>query len=129
MSTNETLPTLFESLAGVCKFIAVQKISPDFYAKHQHPVEFASAFLRILASTYPSLEKSFRTALPLTVPEGAESIRQALSSLNLTQEKMSWFDKQMTEVLRVLVPVVRDPDLPGWLSGCKWAIEGAFESP
>lgn len=101
-------------------------MSPAFYTKHQHPVEFASAFLRGLASSYPQLEKSFRTALPLTVHGGAEVIRQALYSLNLTQEKVSWFDKQMTEVLRVLVPVVRDPELPEWLSGCKWAIEGAF---
>lgn len=128
MSATENLPTLFESLAGICKFIAAQKMNPDFYAKHQHSVEFASTFLRILASSAPSLEKSFRAALPLTVPEGAEPIRQALSSLTLTQEKMSWFDKQMTEVLRVLVPVVRDPELPRWMSGCKWAIEDAFES-
>jgi hypothetical protein len=129
MLPAEPRPTPFESLAGICKFIAVQKISPAFYAKHQHPVEFASAFLRILASSYPSLEKSFRAALPLSVSEGSGQIRQALSSLTLSEQRLSWLDKQMTEVLRVLVPVVRDSELPEWLADCKWAIEGAFDSP
>jgi hypothetical protein len=31
-------------------------------------------------------------------------------------------------VLRMLVPVVRDAGLPGYLADTKWAIEGAFES-
>ncbi|MFA5924060.1 MAG: hypothetical protein WC856_22685 [Methylococcaceae bacterium] len=126
MPNTDALPTPFESLAGICKFIAVSKISPDFYTKHQHPVEFAGAFLRLLASLYPPLEKAFRTALPLSLSEGAAPIQQALSSLSLTEEKLCWFDSQMTEVLRVLLPVVRDTELPAWLSECKWAIEGAF---
>lgn len=121
------LPTVFESLAAVCKFIAVPKLSPAFHVKHQHAVEFTSAFWRIAASSYPQLERAFRTALPLPIAEGAGQIQTAFSELALSPEKIRWFDNQSTEVLRLLVPVVRDPELPGWLSECKWAIEGAFE--
>ncbi len=127
MSIASELPTPFESLAGICKFIAVSKMSPEFYAQHQHPVEFTSAFLRVLASSYPSLEKSFRAALPVPLEEGAISIESALSSLGFSEEKLRWFDNQMTEVLKVLLPVVRDPSLPNWLAQSKWAIEGAFD--
>jgi len=121
------LPTVFESLAAICKFIAVPKMSPAFHAKQRHPVEFASAFLRVVASNYPLLEQAFRKALPLPLAEGAVPIQQALAELTLPDEKVRWFNTQMTEVLRVLLPAVRDPELPSWLSECKWAIEGAFQ--
>jgi hypothetical protein len=123
------LPTPFESLAGICKFIAVPKMNPAFYAKHRHPVEFAGSFLRVLANSHPSLEKAFRVALPLSLAEGAAPIQEALSSLALPDAKLKLFDRQMTEVLRTLLPVVRDAELPGWLSECAWAIEGAFSGP
>ena len=97
--------------------------------KHRNPIELASAFLRTLASTYPPLEQAFRTALPLELAEGAVPIRDALSSLSLSEEKSHWFDAQSTAVLRALVPVVRDEELPTWLSECKWAVEGAFDGP
>lgn len=127
MSSVPSLPTVFESLAAVCKFIAVPKFSPAFHAKHLHPVEFASTFLRVLANSYPALEQAFRKSLPLALAEGAIPIQQALAGLALSDERVRWFDAQLTEVLRVLLPVVRDPELPSFLSQCKWAVEGAFE--
>jgi hypothetical protein len=126
MTTIARLPTPFESLAGICKFIAVQKMSPNFYTKHWNAVEFASAFLRLFASNYPPVEVSLRKALPLSLMEGAESIKEAVHSLGLPIEKVEWLDRQMTQVLKTLLPVVQDPELPEWLSECRWAIEGAF---
>jgi len=102
-------------------------MSPKFHAKQRHPVEFAGTFLRVVANAYPPLEQAFRKALPLSLAEGSQPIQQALAALALPDEKVRWFDAQMTEVLRTLLPAVRDPDLPPWLSECKWAIEGAFQ--
>jgi hypothetical protein len=129
MDNIAALPSPFESLAAICKFIAVSRISPDFYAKHQHNIEFACTFTRILASNYPVLDPLFRASLPLSLADGARPIQQALLALSISDEKLEWFDRQMTEVLRMLIPVVRDSALPAWLSECKWAIEGAFDAP
>lgn len=127
MTGTAALPTAFESLAAICKFIAVPKMSPAFHAKQRHRVEFAGAFLRVVANAYPPLEQAFRKALPLSLAEGAVPIQQALAALALPDEKVRWFDAEMTEVMRVLLPAVRDPELPSWLFECKWAIEGAFQ--
>lgn len=128
MNNIPSLPTAFESLAAICKFIAVSRISPDFHAKHHHNIEVACTFPRILASNYPALEPAFRESLPLPLSEGARPIQQVLMSLAITEEKLEWFDRQMTETLRTLLPVVRDNSLPAWLSECKWAIEGVFDA-
>lgn len=117
----------FETFAGIGKFIGVSRISPQFYAKHSHAVEMASSFLRIAASEHPALEKALRAALSLSLTEGATHLRLAFQEARLTEKQLQWFDVQSTEVLRVLVPVVRDPELPGWLSECRWAVLGAFE--
>lgn len=127
MPATAALPSAFESLAAICKFIAVPKMNPAFHAKQHHPVEFAGAFLRTIAGAYPPLERAFRVALPLSLAEGAIPIQQAFAELALSDAKLQWFDAQMTEVLRVLLPAVRDPELPSWLSQCKWAVEGAFQ--
>ncbi len=123
---KKSLPDAFDSLAAICKFIAVSKIDPEFHKRHYHAIEMASAFLRVLASHHPPLEKAFRASLPLSITAGSEQIRQVIPELGLSEEKVQWLDAQMTEILKVLVPVVRDPNLPSWLSECKWAIEGAF---
>lgn len=122
----EPLPNAFDSLAAICKFIAVQKIDPEFHQRHFHAIEMASAFLRVLADQYPPIEKAFRASLPLPIVAGSLQINRAISELGLSDEKVRWLDTQMTEVLKILIPVVRDPYLPSWLSECKWAIDGAF---
>lgn len=124
--TGAYLPDAFDSLAAICKFIAVPKIEPEFYKSHYHAVEAASAFLRVLASNHPRLEAAFRASLPVPIADGAEAIRRVVPTLALTEEQIEWLDAQMTETLRVLAPVVRDPTLPSWLAECKPAIEGAF---
>ncbi len=123
---TEPLPSAFDSLAAICKFIAVQKIDPEFHQRHFHAIEMASAFLRVLADHHSPLEKAFRASLPLPIAAGSLQINQAISELDLSDERVRWLDAQMTEILKNLIPVVRDPDLPSWLSECKWAIEGAF---
>lgn len=55
------------------------------------------------------------------------AVPEAFASSALDDDAIEWIDGQMTEILRVLVPVVRDPNLPDWLALCKPAIEGAFE--
>lgn len=119
----ERLPDTFDSLAAICKFIAVPKIDPEFHERHYHAIEMTSAFLRVLASNYPMLEKAFRASLPLPITDGSKHIRQVMPELCMSEERVQWLDAQMTEILKVLIPVVRDSELPSWLSECKWAIE------
>lgn len=128
MPPRSDLPSAFDSLAALVKYVAVEKISPDFYEKHWRSIEFAATFVRHFASIHRSLDPAFRAALPVSLAEGAHPIQEALSAIKFEEEDLRWFDTQMTEALRVLVPVVRDPDLPAWLSEGKWAIEGAFEA-
>lgn len=128
MSHNTNLPTAFDSIAATCKFIAVSRISPEFYDKYQHPVEFTCAFVRQFASIDPAIEKAFRNSLPLPISEGALKIEQGLQSSLISEKDMNWLDNQLTEVLKILLPVVRDQNLPDWLLECKWAVEGAFEN-
>lgn len=123
---NEPIPTAFESLAAICKFIAISKISPEFYVKYSHPIEIGCSFIRVLASHYPELNKAFREALPLPISEGATLIEHAFISISFPEEKVQWLDNQMTATLQTLLPVVRDSELPEWLSSFKWAIEQAF---
>lgn len=115
--TNSTeLPDAFDSLAAICKFIAVLRISPEFYAMYQYPIEFTCAYIRQFATLYPPIEKAFRSSLPLSIPEGAKHIQQAIVITSISENDLSWFNNQMTEVLKILLPVVRDPKLPEWLS-------------
>lgn len=120
-------PSAFETLAGLAKFIAVERISPAFYEEHTHAIEFTCVFLRIAASLSPVLDLAFRKSLPLSVPEGAALVEAAVREARLTDSQLRWFDTQETEVLQLLVPVVRAASLPGWLAEARWAVLGAFE--
>jgi len=123
---TDHLPDYFDSLAAINKFIAVPKVEPDFHKQHYHAIEMAGAFLRVLASNYQPLKEAFRASLPMPISEGSKTLRRVIPTLSLTEEKIRWLDLQTTEILKVLLPVVRDPSLPSWLLECKWAIEGAF---
>jgi hypothetical protein len=125
--TEQTAPSAFESLAGLAKYVVVRKASPEFYTKHWRSIEFAATFVRHLVSSFPALEPAFQASLAIPPRDGAMSIHRAMSAIEFTQKDLDWFDTQMTEALRTLLPVVRDPDLPGWLSDTRWAIEGAFQ--
>ena len=120
-------PDAFDSLAAISRFIGVEKSSPEFYQRHYHPVEMACAFVRVLAGHYPKLGEAFRQSLLLPVSQGSQPIRDIMPTLGLTEERIIWFDAQMTEILKALVPVARDPSMPEWLQESKWAIEGAFQ--
>lgn len=109
------------------KFTAVSRISPDFYREHEHPIEFACAFLNVLASNYPTLNSAFRRSLPLSVKDAAPILEGAIRQTDLDEKEILWFDRQSTEALKALVPVTRDPRLPEWLAESRWAILGAFE--
>lgn len=88
----DRLPNTFETFAGIGKLIGVSRISPQFYAKHSHPIELASAFLRLAASEHPALEKAMRAALPLQLTEGATTIQLAFQEARLTEKQLRWFD-------------------------------------
>ncbi len=127
MSTAPPLPTVYETLAGLVKFIGVSRVSPEFYGRHWNAIEFACAFLRIVANEYPAMEAAFKKVLPASVRDGAPVIAAAITQIDFTEKQLQWFDIQSTEALKVLVPVLRDPDLPEWLRETRWAILGAFE--
>lgn len=127
MSTMPSPPSLADTIAALSKFIAVEYISPMFFQKHEHRVLYACTFLRIVANKYPLLEKAFREGLPLPLSKGSAAVAEALSQIAFTRSEAQWFDVQSTEVLKMLLPVTRDPELPQWLCESRWAIEGAFE--
>jgi hypothetical protein len=120
-------PTVFESFAAVVKYLAAEKMSPEFYEKHAHAIDFTKHFLSTVAVDFPSLETAMRKALPIAVVEGASLIEEAIRSIELPDNDMALMDRRLTEVLRALVPVVDDPLLPGWLQETRWAVRGAFE--
>jgi len=128
MPSSTALPTVYETLASLAKFIAVEHLSPDFYLRHDQMIEFACGFLKVFVSSHPSLEPAFRESLPVSVKEGGLLIESAMSKADLTEEQLQWFDMQSTEVLKALIPVVRDPGIPEWLAEARWGILGAFES-
>ncbi len=120
------LPNIFESLAGICKFVAVEYIDKEFYSNHLNGIEMAKSFTGVLASNYKGLEDAFRKSLPLQTDEGGQIIEQAFKELDITEEKANWIDSQMTEVLKNLLPVIRSNELPEELEWVKFSIEGAF---
>lgn len=120
-------PSGFQSLAGIVKFLEAQRRSPTFFDRHWNAIEFTNAFTRLLVSKYPSLQEAVRYAVDASLHEGGDGLHQALVAAKLSDPDLAWFDSQMTEVLRMLVPVVRDAALPNYLADTKWAIEGAFE--
>lgn len=128
MGPNDELPDFFDQLAAICKFVAVKRISPNFYKQHANACEMASAFIGVIGGHHLSLREALRTSLPQPISEGSEAIRRIMPTLGLSEEEAKWIDDQMTVVLKLLYRVVCDPGLPSWLSECKWAIEGAFES-
>lgn len=120
-------PSPFQSLAAIVKFLEAQRRSPSFYDRHWNAIEFTNSFTRLLVSHYPSLQQAVRYAVDASIHEGGDQLHQALMAAKLSDKDLTWFDSQMTEVLRMLVPVVRDATLPGYLADTKWAVEGAFE--
>jgi hypothetical protein len=123
---KQKLPSSYESMAAIVKFIGVQHLDPSSYLRYSHNIEMANSFSRILASNHQQLDTAFRASLPLPISEGAEHIRKAMESLELSEQKVNWIDAQMTESLKMLLPVVRDKNLHHAFNECKWAIEGAF---
>ncbi|WP_331987555.1 hypothetical protein [Chitinimonas sp.] len=124
--TQNQLPDFYESFTAICRFLSAETVSGDFYEKHAHALMMAGAFIGTLASQHPVLKTAIIVGLQQPVREAAVRIRQVIPGLGLTNDEVRWLDDQTTAILRVLVPVVRDPDLPEWFAECKWAIEGAF---
>ena len=99
----------------------------EFYKKHFNAVQMANSFTTLLGSKHKELGDAFRESLAMGIKDGGEVIGNAFNEVGLDEKEVSWMDSQMTVILKLLVPVVRDPDLPDEYSICVWAIEGAFE--
>ena len=112
----------------MCSFIAVPELEPDFHARHRHAIEMTNAFTWLLASRYPAMGQAFAGCMSLPLDSSAQNIGEAFVASNLSREQLQWLDRQMDEILRVLVPVVQSPDLPAWLVPYRNAIAGAVES-
>lgn len=127
MHAPASLPTAFETIAGVVKFIAVPRMSIEFYKAHQNAIDLTCTFLKTLASNYPTLEAAFRKSLPLPIAEGAAHIEAGLREAQLSEVRLQWLDTQTTVILRALAPVVQSQSLPNYLSESRWAVLGAFD--
>ena len=112
----------------MCSFITVPELEPDFHARHHHAVEMTNAFTWLLASRYPAIGQAFAGCMSRPLDSSAEKIGEAFVASNLSREQLEWIDRQMSEILGVLVPVVQSPDLPEWLAPYRDAIAGAVES-
>ena len=117
----------FESLAGICKFIAMEKFDPKFYEKHFDAIEVSNSFSRVLASNYPELDLAFRESLPLPTDEGSKLIQEAFEKTTFPEDKIEWIDSQMTQVLRVLYPLFDDREFPEAFEFSRHSIVSAFE--
>jgi len=122
----ESLPDSFDTIAVMCKFIAIEKLDPEFFKRHYNALQMSNTFVWLLAGKYPPLKTAFKESMVLPAGSDAEPIRVAFKTLELPEDKLQWFDNQLTVVLKLLLPVVRDPDLPSCFSGCVWAIEESF---
>jgi len=123
---TEVLPDTFDTIAVMCKFMAIEQINPEFYKRHYNAIQMSTTFVRLMATNYPPLKKAFQESLAMPVGSDADPIRLAFKTIDFPEEKLQWINKQMTVVLKLLLLVVRDPDLPSYFSGCKWAIEESF---
>jgi hypothetical protein len=85
-----------------------------------------TTFLRQLASSEPSIKTAFEAAVRLNIFEGAEALQKVFAARPLPDQDLKWFNGQLAEVRKVLTPVVRDPELPDWLSESRWGVTGAF---
>lgn len=119
-------PDAFESLAGMCKFKYAEKLDEKFYLKYFHAIESANAFLGVMAQKYPPVNKAFQKSIPLPTKEGGRLIKKAFMQVNISEDDLNWFDRQMTIILQQLLPVVRSSDLPEIYKIVKFSIEGAF---
>ena|SRR5581483_8878392 len=121
------LPTVFDSLAALSKFVLIDRVDPEFYKAYFHGINMATSFMRVLAGTHAALAKSFQESLAQPLPVAAQTIRSGFESASLRETEVQWIDAQMTASMRALIPVLRAPNLPSLFGECKWAIEGAFE--
>lgn len=62
---------------------------------------------RLFATFYPPVEKAFRALLPFSISERAKHIQQAIDITSISENDFSWFNNQITEVLKILLPVIR----------------------
>ena len=127
MPPTNSLPSAFDSFAALNRFFAVEEVSPAYYQQHWRSIEMAGVFIRLFASSYPSVEPALCKALSLPLAEAANVIREAVSVITFSENDLNWFDNQMTLALRALLPLVRDSQLPAYLNETKWGIEGAFQ--
>jgi hypothetical protein len=124
---DTALATPFDSLAAMCKLVAVSRIDPAFDEKHWHAIRFSLANLRSFAADCDPLQVAFSDALKVDIQTGGNLIRVAFDQVRFSTDTIDWMDREITEMIRVLLPVVRDNDLPVALADCRWAIEGALE--
>jgi hypothetical protein len=109
------------------KFIAVPWLSEEFYAEHQHSIEVACTFLKVLSSNHPPLEIAFRRTLPVPLDEGAKHIETGSREARLTEARLLWLDAQKTAVFCALVPTVQSLNLLDYLEESRCTVLGAFQ--
>ena len=124
---QDQLPDAFDSISAVVKFLALGNIDNEYYLHHWKAVAFANAFTRSVLFSHEPILKIVRETLPLPVADIAAILRADAPAWNLGEADVKYLDQQLTETLKVLLPVVRDMDLPEWLWECRDPIEGAFE--
>ncbi|RBP46371.1 hypothetical protein DES53_102762 [Roseimicrobium gellanilyticum] len=119
-------PTPFETLAALSKFQNVSECNPEFYTKHKKAIDMTVGFIGFVASQHESLAQVFiYSAAPL--PGIAKTVESAMAAAKLEQRTVDFIDSTMTTMMQALLPAVKDPDLPDYLTECVWPIEGAFE--
>ncbi len=120
-------PEWYESLAAVAKLATARKHAPAFYRAHHDPLDMAEGFVGFLRGRHSVFNEIFMFSdAPLDAIAGM--IRCTLPRLDLKRETVEFIDSTMTVIMRRLIAVVKDPNLPLYLKNSQWPILGGFES-
>jgi len=119
-------PSPFETLAAMSRFQEVEERSPAFFQKYYHPICMTVGFLGFLKQQHEFFRFVFSCNVA-GIPAQAASLEDGFRRMNLEARTVDFIDNTMTTLMKVLLPVVQDPECPPYLKDCVWPIAGALE--
>ena len=125
--TNST-PDVFDTLAALSKLPEVTELAPDFYLRHEDALNDAISFVQLIGMQ----DRAVRTILPFTsAPVGttADELRGRFESALHSASEIDRLGRLLDRVLRGLLDVFHDPEVPNFLEESRWGVVGAFARP
>jgi|GEM_PF-4926208 hypothetical protein len=123
MAGNHPKYGLFDALAVMNQFRAVEEAEPEFYKRNFHAVRFGTAGVTWWVSHSEEVRLVFSLAAEMDLDDAAEAIRGVLSEHPLTGEAYERALAQLGECLPALYRAAQQPDLPDWLGKAKAVLD------